>query len=665
MKHIVTGIVAHVDAGKTTLSEAMLYRSGELRQLGRVDNGDAFLDSDDLEKKRGITIFSHQASLKYQDLALTLLDTPGHVDFVAQTEQVLSVLDYAILVISATDGVQGYTRTLWHLLEQYHVPVFIFVNKMDANSVKKKQILAQLQSDLSQGCIAFNPASTSTNQQTTTDIPTESYDEIAVCNDDVFEKFVDSGDIEDDTIRQMMRHREIFPCYFGSALKVTGVDALLAGINRWTSAVAPKQDFGAKVFKISHDDKGERLTWVRVTGGMLHTKDVLVNGQKTNQLRLYNGAKFTISQEILAGGVCAVTGLTDTYPGQGLGNESDSVTPTIQPVLNYALDTEDYDIHTCLTALRQLEDEDPQLHVSWSSHLQEIRVQIMGEVQLEILQQILLDRFNLAIEFGKGSILYKETITKAVEGVGHFEPLRHYAEVHLLLQPTASGSGITFTTDCSVDVLGRNWQHQVLTNLNAKEHLGVLTGAPITDMQITLVGGRASIVHSVGGDFKEATWRAVRQGLMTLKETCDCQLLEPWYQFRLMIDQDQVGRAMNDIQRMNGNFDAPDISDSGSAMTVITGTAPVSQMQDYAKEVNAYTHGQGQLECIVAGYRPCHNADEVIAAAKYEPVADLDNTPDSVFCAHGAGYPVSWDQLPQMAHCEYIYSADELIKLSK
>lgn len=642
MKQIVAGIVAHVDAGKTTLSEAMLYRSGELRKLGRVDKGDAFLDPDELEKKRGITIFSHQANLKYNDLELTLLDTPGHVDFASQTEQVLSVLDYAILVISATDGVQGYTRTLWHLLDHYQVPTFIFVNKVDADGVDQQAVLKQLQTQLSPGCIAFSE-----------NIPEASYEEIAMQNDDVLEKFLDAGTLEDGTIRNMIKQRQVFPCYFGSALKVSGVDEFLNGLEKWTIEANYEADFAAKVFKISHDEKGERLTWIRVTGGTLVNKSVLVKNQKANQLRVYDGSKFTTQPEISAGGVCAVTGLIDTYPGMGLGQAKDSLKPTIQPVLNYALDPKDNDIHVCLTALRELEEEDPQLNVSWSEHLQEIRIQIMGEVQLEILQQLLLKRFQLDVNFGEGSILYKETITQGVEGVGHFEPLRHYSEVHLLMQPLAAGSGLVFDSDCSLDVLSSNWQHQVLSNLQSKENLGVLTGAPITDMKITLINGRASNVHSVGGDFREATWRAVRQGLMMAKQSDNCQLLEPWYRFRLEVTQDQVGRAMNDIQQMNGSFDAPNISAAQEDLTTITGFAPVETMQGYAQTVNSYTHGQGQLECVVDGYRPCHNAEEVIQEKDYDPVSDLENTPDSVFCAHGAGYPVAWDDVPQMAHVGY------------
>lgn len=651
MKHIVAGIIAHVDAGKTTLSEALLYQTGALRQLGRVDNGDAFLDSDDLEKQRGITIFSHQAILQHNNLELTLLDTPGHADFASQTEQVFSVLDYAILVVSATDGVQGYTRTLWHLLERYHVPAFIFVNKMDADSADKDKVLAQLKDTLSQGCVAFDSA----------EIPDDSYEEIALQDEVVLDTYLETGDLDDDTVRQMILQRQVFPCYFGAALKVDGVDKFLAGVEKWTSEKSTKPDFGARVFKISHDEKGDRLTWVRVTGGKIATKDVILGDQKANQLRIYNGTKFTVAQEVTAGGICAIPGLTGTHPGQGLGGETDAAIPAIQPVLNYAVDSKDNEIHICLDALRELEDEDPQLHVSWSEHLQEIRIQIMGEIQLEILQQILLDRFHLDIGFGEGSILYKETINQAVEGVGHFEPLRHYAEVHLLMQPAPRGSGLTFDANCSLEVLGKNWQHQVLSNLGAKEHLGVLTGSPITNMKITLVGGRASIVHSVGGDFREATWRAVRQGLMMLKERNECQLLEPWYRFRLEVGQDQIGRAMSDIQRMSGQFVTPD---TGVDQTTLTGVAPVSEMQGYIQEVRAYTHGQGELECVIDGYRPCHNADDVIATKDYHPVSDLENTPGSVFCAHGAGYPVQWEDVPEAAHVEYTYSRDELMKMT-
>lgn len=638
MKQIVTGIVAHVDAGKTTLSEALLYQTGALRKLGRVDKGSAFLDPDALEKKRGITIFSHQANLQYQDLKLTLLDTPGHVDFASQTEQVLSVLDYAILVVSATDGVQGYTRTLWRLLEHYQVPTFIFVNKMDALGTDRQNVLADLQSNLANGCIDFE--SDNFNE------------EVAMTDDDVLEQFLDNGELKDTTIQNLIRQRKIFPCFFGSALKMEGIEEFLQGIQHFSIENDYPEEFGAKVFKISHDGN-ERLSWVKVTGGILENKAVLYNDQKANQLRIYDGSKFDLTQSLAAGEVCAVTGLTDTYPGLGLGKQTNSEKPTIQPVLNFALEPKDNDIHQCLEALRQLEDEDPQLHVQWSSQLQEIRIQVMGQVQLEIIQQLLLDRFNLDVSFGEGSILYKETITQPVEAVGHFEPLRHYSEVHLLLEPGSAGSGLKIASNCSLDVLASNWQHQVLSNLQSKEHLGVLIGAPITDMKITLIGGKASNVHSVGGDFKEATWRAVRQGLMELRNT-GSQLLEPWYQFRLEVPQDQVGRAMNDIQQMNGTFENPEMFD-GSDLTIISGTAPVATMQGYSQTVNSYTHGLGNLECVVLGYQACHNAEEIIENKNYDPVSDLENTPDSVFCAHGAGYPVPWNEVPQMAHVPYLY----------
>ena len=638
MKQIVTGIVAHVDAGKTTLSEALLYQTGVLRKLGRVDKGSAFLDPDALEKKRGITIFSHQANLQYQDLKLTLLDTPGHVDFASQTEQVLSVLDYAILVVSATDGVQGYTRTLWRLLEHYQVPTFIFVNKMDALGTDRQNVLADLQSNLANGCIDFE--SDNFNE------------EVAMTDDDVLEQFLDNGELKDTTIQNLIRQRKVFPCFFGSALKMEGIEEFLQGIQHFSIENDYPEEFGAKVFKISHDGN-ERLSWVKVTGGILENKAVLYNDQKANQLRIYDGSKFDLTQSLAAGEVCAVTGLTDTYPGLGLGKQTNSEKPTIQPVLNFALEPKDNDIHQCLEALRQLEDEDPQLHVQWSSHLQEIRIQVMGQVQLEIIQQLLSDRFNLDVSFGEGSILYKETITQPVEAVGHFEPLRHYSEVHLLLEPGSVGSGLKIASNCSLDVLASNWQHQVLSNLRSKEHLGVLIGAPITDMKITLIGGKASNVHSVGGDFKEATWRAVRQGLMELRNTSS-QLLEPWYQFRLEVPQDQVGRAMNDIQQMNGTFENPEMVD-GSDLTIISGTAPVATMQGYSQTVNSYTHGLGNLECVVLGYQACHNAEEIIENKNYDPVSDLENTPDSVFCAHGAGYPVPWNEVPQMAHVPYLY----------
>lgn len=639
-KKIVMGIIAHVDAGKTTLAEALLYQAGNRRKLGRVDNGDAFLDPDELEKQRGITIFAHEAQLHYQDLGITLLDTPGHIDFVAQTEQVLRVLDYAILVVAATSKLQGTTLTLWRLLARYHVPTFIFINKTDSVGADPQAVLAELQKNCSAGCLQFNDSLTR-----------DTIEEIASQDDDALTEYLESDQLRPATIQRLIKERKVFPCYCGAALKLTGVDNLLAGLQRWTSPSKPRETFGARVFKISHD-KGERLTWLRITGGQLQAKQELLNGQKANQVRDYNGTHFTIRQSVPAESICAVTGPTATFPGQGLGAEQDEGPATFQAVLSYAVNPNGNDIHTCLTALRQLADEDPQLQVAWSAHLQEIHVHLMGAVQLEVLQQILADRFHLQVGFDQGNILYKETVTGQVEGVGHFEPLRHYAEVHLLLEPGPAGSGLTFFNRCRTDILDHNWQEQIMTSLAAKEHRGVLIGAPLTANKITLVGGRGSITHSVGGDFREATWRAVRQGLMELKAQGQCQLLEPWYQFRLTVPQTEVGRAINDIQRMSGTFK---LAASGNA-TILTGTAPVATMRDYAQAVRNYTHGQGQLECIVAGYRPCHNATAVIAAHHYDPVADLDNTPDSVFCAHGAGYPVRWNRLPQMAHFPYLKS---------
>lgn len=638
MKKIVMGIVAHVDAGKTTLSEALLYQTGARRKLGRVDNGDAFLDPDQLEKKRGITIFAHEAQLHYNDLQITLLDTPGHIDFVAQTEQVLQVLDYAVLVVAATSGLTGSTLTLWRLLARYHVPTFIFINKTDSVGADPQAVLTALQKTCSPGCVMFNDPF---NEETIETIASQ--DEAAL------NEYLENDRLTPATIQRLIHERKVFPCYAGAALKLTGVDNLLDGLAKWTVAFKPQSEFGARVFKVSHD-KNDRLTWLRVTGGQLQAKAELLDGQKANQVRDYNGAKFTTVQTVPAGDVCAVTGLEATFPGQRLGAEHDQGPVAFQPVLSYAVDPRGNDIHACLAALRQLEDEDPQLAVTWSAHLQEIHVHLMGEVQLEVLQQLLADRFQLELGFDQGKILYQETITGPVEGVGHFEPLRHYAEVHLLLEPGQPASGLTFVNECRTDVLDHNWQQQIMTSLGAKEHLGVLIGAPLTDTRITLIGGRGSIKHSVGGDFREATWRAVRQGLMELRAQGKCQLLEPWYQFRLTIPQEEVGRAINDIQRMNGTFQ---LGTETTGATVITGTAPVATMRDYAQEVRNYTHGQGQLECVVASYQPCHNAAKVIAAHNYDPVADLDNTPDSVFCAHGAGYPVRWDRLPEMAHFPY------------
>ena len=638
MKKITTGIIAHVDAGKTTLSEALLYRAGNIRNLGRVDNGDAFLDTQQLEKKRGITIFSHEAKLTTDVTEVTLLDTPGHVDFAFQTEEVLSVLDYAILVISATDGVTSYAKTLLNLLEKNNVPVFIFVNKIDIAGTDKDQALADIQKNLSENCLDFSQE----NQ--------DFYENVASADDKLLEKYLNGEKIADSDIQDLIAQRKIYPVYFGSALKLTGITEFLAGFDKWTKEKEYASDFSARCFKISHDKNGERLSWIKILGGSLKAKTELAD-EKINQLREYNGEKFTTVVEAKAGDIVAVTGLTKTYPGQGFGVK-DANEASLKPVLTYRLNPLDEDIHACLTALKKLEDENPQLHVTWSEHLQELRVQVMGKIQLEILKQLLQERFNLTVDFEQGSILYKETIAQPAEGVGHFEPLRHYAEVHLLLEPGERNSGVVFENKCSLEVLTKNWQHQIMTALKSKEHLGVLIGTPITDVKITLLGGKGSIVHSVGGDFREATYRAVRQGLMELKERNQLILLEPWYDFRLEVSQEHVGRALNDIQRMNGEFNTPE---NKGDRTIIEGSAPVSEMQDYAAQVRSYTHGDGIFECVVKGYLPCHNAAEIIAQYDYDPVSDLDNTPNSVFCSHGAGHTVTWDKVPETAHFPYMY----------
>lgn len=638
MKKITTGIVAHVDAGKTTLSEALLYRAGNIRNLGRVDNGDAFLDTQQLEKKRGITIFSHEAKLTTDDAEITLLDTPGHVDFAFQTEEVLSVLDYAILVISATDGVTSYAKTLWNLLEKNHVPVFIFVNKIDIAGTNKGQVLTDIQKSLSENCLDF-----SQEDQTF-------YENVASADDQLLEKYLNGEEIMNSDIQNLIVQRKIYPVYFGSALKLTGITEFLAGFDKWTKEKEYSPDFSARCFKISHDKNGERLSWIKILGGKLQAKTELA-GEKINQLREYNGEKFTTVVKVNAGEIVAATGLTKTYPGQGFG-ATDEKEASLKPVLTYKLNPLDEDIHACLMALKTIGDENPQLHVTWSEHLQELRVQVMGKIQLEILKQLLQERFTLTVDFEQGSILYKETIAQPVEGVGHFEPLRHYAEVHLLLEPGPRNSGVVFENNCSLEALTKNWQHQIMTALKSKEHLGVLLGTPITDVKITLLGGKGSIVHSVGGDFREATYRAVRQGLMELKEQDQLILLEPWYDFRLEVSQEHVGRALNDIQRMSGQFNSPE---NKGDRTIIEGSAPVSEMQDYAAQVRGYTHGDGIFECVVKGYLPCHNAQEIIEQKNYDPVSDLENTPNSVFCSHGAGHTVTWDKVPETAHYPYTY----------
>ena len=780
MTHIVAGILAHVDAGKTTLSEALLYRSGRIRKLGRVDHGDAFLDTESLEKQRGITIHAHQASVRCGDLDLTLLDTPGHVDFAAETERVLRVLDYAILVVSGTDGVQGHTETLWRLLARYQVPTFIFVNKMDAAGADRAVALADLRRRLSDA--VYELPMVAPDSGTSGSVPlieaaqwrqAEDAENVATLDESAMDEYLETGGITLTRLRTMIAERKLFPVFFGSALKVDGVDEFMAGLETYVREPQWPAEFGARIYKISHDAQHNRLTWLKVTGGVLKAKALLADAdgtwqEKADQVRVYNGAKFDIATDIPAGGVCAVTGLTHTFPGEGLGMEPDAESPSIQPVLTYTVlppDTDldalaeraaaartaaaiasepeqgtesdgeqsknaesdaeaavplapafdDLTLHKVITALRELEDEDPLLHVVWQERLREVHVQLMGAVQLEIIQQELHDRFGLDVVFGPGGILYRETITAPIEGVGHFEPLRHYAEAHIRLEPGAPGSGVQIATAVSENVLDRNWQRLIMTHLGEREHLGVLIGAPLTDVKLTLVAGRAHLKHTEGGDFRQATYRAVRQGLMELragvsgrpsaaegqtdaefvKEAMSggvqsgdrgsdsdggavttghagrygyCRVLEPWYRFRLEVPQDMVGRAMSDIQRMAGTFEMGDdagagfgsgaAASTGSATdadyAVLTGECPVSEMRDYAMDVNAYTHGRGRLSCTFAGYRPCHDEERVVREAHYDPEADLENTPDSVFCAHGAGYPVKWYKVPEFAHVEYV-----------
>ena len=640
-KQIVLGILAHVDSGKTTLSEAMLYRAGVTRRLGRVDHKDAFLDTDALEKARGITIFSKQALLTAGDTDITLLDTPGHVDFSTETERTLQVLDYAVLVVSGTDGVQSHTETLWRLLRRYHVPTFVFVNKMDLPGMERQELLAQLNRRLGEGFVDFGAEQADRDEA------------LALCDENLMDRMLDAGQLQDADLIPAIARRHVFPCWFGAALKLEGVDALLDGLDRYTRPAPALEAFGAKVFKVSQDEQGARLTWLRVTGGELKVKAQLTGeadgepwAEKANQLRLYSGAKYTLAEAIGPGQVCAVTGLTKARPGEGLGAERDSDLPVLEPVLSYqVLLPEGADVHAALGKLHRLEEEEPQLHVVWNEALGEIHVQLMGEIQLEVLRSLLAERFGLAVEFGPGGILYKETITEPMEGVGHYEPLRHYAEVHLKLEPLPRGSGMQFAADCREEVLDKNWQRLVLTHLEEKQHLGVLTGSPLTDVKITLIAGRAHLKHTEGGDFRQATYRAVRQGLMLAKS----QLLEPWYAFRLEVPAENIGRAMSDIQRMEGTFDPPE---SGEETAVLTGFAPVSTMRSYPMEVVSYTRGRGHLSLTLDGYRPCHNAQKVIAAIGYEPEHDLDNPADSVFCAHGAGFVVPWDQVRSHMHVD-------------
>lgn len=658
MKQIIAGILAHVDAGKTTLSEALLYSSGSIKKIGRVDNGDAFLDTDAMEKKRGITIFSKQAELQFGDTKMTLLDTPGHVDFSAEMERTLMVLDYAVLVISASDGVQAHTQTLWRLLKRYEIPVFLFINKMDQPGTNRETILLELKKQLSDGCIDFTELGAGTEEEAQENEKSSTImEEIAMEDETVMESFLETGRITDEKIKEMIVQRKIFPCFFGSALRNAGVDTFLQGFDTYTLAPEYPDGFGMKVFKIARDEAGSRLTYLKVTGGTLKVKSPLSNAdhvrfgeevweQKVNQIRIYSGTKYELINEADAGMVCAVTGLDHTYPGQGFGIEAQGETPVLEPVLHFRLILpEGVEPAVMLPKLRQIEEEEPELHIVWNEKLQEIQIQIMGEVQTEILKSMIAERFGVEVAFGPGKIVYKETIADTVEGVGHFEPLRHYAEVHLLLEPLEPGSGVVIDTDCSEDVLDKNWQRLIVTHLKEREHIGVLTGSVITDMKITVIGGRAHTKHTEGGDFRQATYRAVRQGLKQAQSV----LLEPYYEFHIAVPQNMVGRAMTDIEKMHGKFEGP--YQEGDAQ-VLRGIAPVACMANYQKEVTAYTKGLGKVTFRFAGYYPCHNTEEVVAQTGYDPERDLSHPADSVFCAHGAGFIVPWNEVPDHMHVE-------------
>ena len=645
---IVTGILAHVDAGKTTLSEALLYTGGTLRRQGRVDHGDAFLDNFSLERERGITIVSKQAFVSWKGLSITLLDTPGHVDFSAEMERTLQVMDYCLLVISGSDGVQGHTVTLWRLLAQYEIPVFLFVNKMDQPDTDRDRLLEELRSQLDQSCMPFGSEAEGSEQF---------QEELSLCSEGLLEEYLENGSLSEESVATAIKNRHIFPCYFGSALYGQGVEELLDGLRRYAVMPEYPDQFGARVYKISRDPNGNRLTHLKVTGGVLRVK-MPVSGrtdgagsdksweEKVDQLRIYGGAQYQTAEQAAAGEICAVTGLSKTFAGQGLGVERDSELPVLAPVLTYrVILPEGSDPLKVLGQLRQLEEEEPQLHVIWKEVSREIHVQVMGEVQVEILNSLIRERYGLEVEFGSGRIVYRETIAAPVEGIGHYEPLRHYAEVHLLLEPGEAGSGIQLATACSEDVLDRNWQRLIFTHLEEKTHVGVLTGSAVTDLKITLLTGRAHLKHTEGGDFRQATYRALRQGLMQSESV----LLEPVFAFTLEVPTDQLGRAMSDIQRMHGRFESPVTEGERS---ILTGSVPASEFGFYQREINAYTRGRGRLSCTLKGYEPCHNTEQVVEEIGYDPEADLENPSSSVFCSHGAGFLVSWDQVREYAHVE-------------
>lgn len=661
-KRICMGILAHVDAGKTTLSEGILYLTGGLRKLGRVDHGDAFLDNFALERSRGITIFSKQAVFPLGETEVTLIDTPGHVDFSAEMERALWVMDYAVLVVSGADGIQGHTETLWRLLKAYQIPTFIFVNKMDQEGTDREALLTELKKNLDDGCIAFDGFARDDGEQRAgteggaagaehdhdevliSADSEEILEEIAMCDEEVLESYMETGAIRKRDVIRLIDERKIFPCFFGSALKLSGVEQLLGGLEQFTRMPEYPDAFAAKVFKISRDEQGNRLTHVKITGGRLKVKTSFGEKEKVDQIRVYSGAKYTLQDEAEAGMVCALTGLSETAAGHGLGEEKDLEAPLLEPVLSRSVILpEGTDVPKALRQLKQLEEEDPLLHVVWNSRLEEIQMQLMGEVQTEVLKSMIADRYQMDVEFGAGRIMYKETIANTVTGVGHYEPLRHYAEVHLRMEPGERGSGLVFASDCSEDVLDGNWQRLILTHLMEKEHPGVLAGMPITDMKITLTAGKSHLKHTEGGDFRQATYRAVRQGLMQAESV----LLEPWYVFRLELPAEQVGRAMADIQKRYGTFEAPLME---GERAVLSGRAPVSEMLDYPAEVQSYTGGRGRLALRLEGYYPCHNQEEVLADIGYDSEGDVDNPSGSIFCSHGAGFFVPWDQVPDYMH---------------
>ena len=646
---LVVGILAHVDAGKTTLAESILYLSGKIRKPGRVDHGDTFLDTYELERSRGITIFSKQAEVVWEEKKITLLDTPGHVDFSAEMERTLQVLDYAVLVISGADGVQGQVQTLWKLLKHYEIPVFLFINKMDREGTDREVLMSELQKRLDERCIDFSVL----QQKNETSSPEDTarteavfLENLAMCEEALLEKYLEGETISDDEIRKLIRERKVFPCYFGSALKLQGVEAFLDGFAKWTVCPKYPDAFGARVYKISRDRQGTRLTHIKVTGGTLKVKTLFTGEEKIDQIRVYSGDSFITVPEISAGSICTLTGLSETHCGEGFGIEKTSEPPFLTPVLTYQiLFPEGCDVHAMFLKLKQLEEEEPELHIVWNAAANEIHAQVMGQIQIEILKSIILERFQTEAEFGDGSIVYKETIENTVEGAGHYEPLRHYAEVRLLLEPGNRGSGLTFASDCSEDILDKNWQRLILTHLAEKEHKGVLTGSEITDMKITLVNGRAHLKHTEGGDFRQATYRAVRQGLKRAKSV----LLEPVYEFQLEVPAELIGRAMTDIRQMSGTFAAPEIYEDTA---ILKGTAPVAKMRGYQTEVTAYSKGHGRIFLSLKGYEPCHNFEQVIESVGYDAEADLENPTGSVFCSHGAGFLVSWDEVEKYMHTE-------------